>query len=171
MSLSRRKLLTGAVPLAAATGFAAARGRAQEEEKVSYELFPIGRVEKTEDSVKIRIFEEFQDALLGLESWSHINVLYWFDKNDTPAKRGILQVHPRGNRENPLTGVFACRSPVRPNLIALTVCRVLSVAEGVITVDGIDAFDETPVLDIKPLIRGDEPREDLRVPDWVRKKK
>lgn len=171
MSLSRRKLLTGVVPLAVATGSPVLHGGDQEMEEMSYELFPVGRVEKTEDATRIRIFEEYTDALLGLGSWSHINVLYWFDKNDTPAKRRILQVHPRGNRENPLTGVFACRSPVRPNLIAMTVCKVLSVAEGVITIDTIDAFDETPVLDIKPLIRGDEPREGLRFPDWVGKKK
>ena len=171
MSLSRRTLLTGIVPVTVATGAPALRGWDQEKKGMSYELFPVGRVEKTEGTTRIRILEEYTDALLGLESWSHINVLNRFDKNDTPAKRRILQVHPRGNRENPLTGVFACRSPVRPNLIAMTVCKVLSVADGVITIDTIDAFDETPVLDIKPLIRADEPREDLRFPDWVGKKK
>ena len=137
---------------------------------MSFKLYPVGRVEKKNDTVQIRIFEKYADALLGLEQWSHANVLYWFDKNDTPQQRGILRVHPRGEKENPLTGVFACRAPVRPNLIALTVCKVLAVEEGVLTVDAIDAFDSTPVLDIKPLIGGDVPREDLRFPAWVDKK-
>ena len=59
---------------------------------------------------------------------------------------------------------------VRPNLIAFTVCKVLSVVEGVLTVDAIDAFDSTPVLDIKPLIRRDGTREDLRFPAWMDEK-
>ncbi len=169
MTLSRRAALAGILPLAAAGSLRATRGSAQEADE-SYRLYPVGRIEKTDESVRIRIFEQYAGALLGLEQWSHINVLYWFDKNDTPQKRGILRVHPRGKRENPLTGVFACRAPVRPNLIALSVCRVLSVEEGVVTIDAIDAFDATPVLDIKPLIRGDEPREDLRSPAWASKK-
>ena len=167
MTLSRRAVLSGVVPLAIASDLWASRGRSREEDEVSYRLHPVGRVEKKDGAVRIRIVEKYAGALLGLEQWSHINVLYWFDKNDTPEKRGILRVHPRGNQENPLTGVFACRAPVRPNLLALTVCKVLSVEEGVITVEAIDAFDSTPVLDIKPLVGADEPREDLRRPAWA----
>ncbi|MGQ9574824.1 MAG: TrmO family methyltransferase domain-containing protein [Thermoguttaceae bacterium] len=85
-----------------------------------------------------------------MEKLSQIWVLYWFDRNDTPQKRSILQVHPRGDPNNPLTGVFATRSPVRPNLIALSRCKVLSVRENVIEIDEIDAFPDTPVLDLKP---------------------
>ena len=73
-----------------------------------------------------------------------------YHRNDTPIKRSILQVHPRGNPENPLRGVFATRAPVRPNLIALSRCRVLSVRDNLIEIDDIDAFADTPVLDIKP---------------------
>jgi tRNA (Thr-GGU) A37 N-methylase len=61
-----------------------------------------------------------------------------------------LQVHPRGDPSNPLCGVFATRAPVRPNLIALSRCRVLSVQGSVIEIDDIDAMPDTPVLDIKP---------------------
>jgi tRNA-Thr(GGU) m(6)t(6)A37 methyltransferase TsaA len=77
-------------------------------------------------------------------------VLYWFDRNDTPQKRSMLRVHPRGNPDNPLRGVFATRSPLRPNPIALSQVNVLSVRGSLIEIDGIDAFDDTPVLDIKP---------------------
>jgi tRNA (Thr-GGU) A37 N-methylase len=65
-------------------------------------------------------------------------------------RRSILQVHPRGDSENPLGGVFATRAPFRPNLIALSRCRVLAVDGNVILIDDIDAFPDTPVLDIKP---------------------
>lgn len=176
---SRRGFFKKAFPLicmsgvAAASGGAAAGGEdgdAQRRENV-FELQPIGRVEKTETSARIGIFDDYVDGLLGLEDWSHVNVLYWFDRNDTPAKRGILRVHPRGDKRNPLTGVFACRAPVRPNLIALSVCAILSVESDGIVVAGIDAFDTTPVLDIKPYIPPDAPAGDLRVPEWLKKKK
>ena len=115
-----------------------------------YSMSPVGWVRKDGDRTIIVIEPEFQPALLGVESLSSIWVLYWFDRNDTPAQRRILRVHPRNNPENPLRGVFATRAPVRPNLIALSRCRVLSVTGNVIEIDGIDAFADTPVLDIKP---------------------
>jgi tRNA-Thr(GGU) m(6)t(6)A37 methyltransferase TsaA len=87
---------------------------------------------------------------LGVAELEGIWVLYWLDRNDSPERRSILQVHPRANPDNPLRGVFATRAPVRPNLIALSRCRVLSVRDNVIEIDDIDAFADTPVLDIKP---------------------
>jgi len=108
--------------------------------------------------------------LLGLDGFSHVYVFWWFDKNDTPEKRSILQVHPRGNPKNPLTGVFATRSPVRPNLIALTLCKVVSVKENVVEVEKIDAFPGTAVLDIKPFIPGYDSVPDARVPDWLQRR-
>jgi len=94
-----------------------------------------------------------------------------FDRNDTPQRRRILRVHPRGDKQNPLTGVFACRAPVRPTLIALSVCKILSVEGNLVTLDRLDAFDATPVLDLKPFIPPDAPRQDVRVPDWARRRK
>jgi tRNA (adenine37-N6)-methyltransferase len=132
-----------------------------------FRMVPIGKVEKTEEAARIRIFDDYTDGLLGLDGWSHVNVIYWFDRNDTPQRRRILRVHPRGDGSNPLTGVFACRSPVRPNLLALSVCKILSVEGGVITVDGIDAFDGTPVVDLKPVIPPEVSVKDLRRPDWT----
>jgi len=73
-----------------------------------------------------------------MEAFSHVYVFWWFDKNDTPEKRAILQVHPRGNPQNPLTVVFATRSPSRPNLIALTLCKIVSVKENVLEVEKTD---------------------------------
>jgi tRNA-Thr(GGU) m(6)t(6)A37 methyltransferase TsaA len=108
-----------------------------------------------------------QPGLLGLDGFSHVFVFWWFDKNDSPGKRSILQVHPRGNPQNPLTGVFACRAPVRPNLIALSLCKILSVKQNVVEVDKIDAFEKSPVLDLKPFTPGNDSASDVRVPAWA----
>ena len=116
----------------------------------SYQVSPIGWVRKTDDKTVIEIYKKYQDALLGVDDLDAIWVLYWFDRNDTSELRSILQVHPRANSDNPLRGVFATRAPVRPNLIALSRCRILSVKDNIIEIDDIDAFDDTPVLDIKP---------------------
>lgn len=118
--------------------------------KPGFQVWPIGWVRKTEDRTYIEINKEYQAALMGVEKLDSIWVLYWFDRNDKPELRSILQVHPRGNKENPLRGVFATRAPVRPNLIALSRCDVLSVKDNIIEIDSIDAFPDTPVLDIKP---------------------
>ena len=118
----------------------------------SFQIFPIGVIKKKDQSVCIEIYEKFRDALEGLEQNSHIIVITWFHKNDTKTKRKTLQVHPMGNKANPLTGVFATRSPVRPNPIALFSCNVISIEGLLIHVENIDAFDGSPVLDIKPYI-------------------
>lgn len=115
-----------------------------------YKVSPIGWVRKTDNRTIIEVDKQYQPAMLGIDELDTIWVLYWFDRNDTPEQRSILQVHPRRNPENPLRGVFATRAPVRPNLIALSRCRVLSVQDNVIEIDYIDAFPDTPVLDIKP---------------------
>jgi len=115
-----------------------------------YEVRPVGWVRKADGRTTIVVDEKYEPALMGVEELSSIWVLYWFDRNDTPEQRSILQVHPRNNPQNPLRGVFATRAPVRPNLIALSRCRVLSVQGNVIEIDAIDAFPDTPVLDIKP---------------------
>ena len=115
-----------------------------------YEVRPIGWVRKLDGRTTIVLDDRYRPGLLGVESLDALWVLYWFDRNDTPEQRATLQVHPRGDPSNPLRGVFATRAPVRPNLIALSRCRVLSVQGSVIEIDDIDAMADTPVLDIKP---------------------
>jgi tRNA-Thr(GGU) m(6)t(6)A37 methyltransferase TsaA len=114
-----------------------------------FTVYPIGYVRKAEGRTLIVLDKQYEPALLGVEKLSHIWVLWWFDRNDTPEKRSILQVHPQGNPDNPIRGVFATHSPVRPNLIAMTRCKVVSVEGNVIEIESIDAFADTPVLDIK----------------------
>ncbi len=136
---------------------------------ISYKVTPVGRVEVKDGKVTILVMDKYVPALKGLEEWSHVQVLYWFDRNDTPQKRSILQVHPRGDTANPLTGVFACRAPVRPNLIALSVCKIKSIEGGAIYVESLDAMDGTPVLDLKPFNPSDAPTDGVKVPAWVRR--
>jgi len=112
-------------------------------------LHPVGKVVRKDGRTLLVIDKKYQDAMMGLEKFSHITVLYWFDRNDTPQKRAILQVHPQGNKNNPMRGVFATHSPVRPNLIAVSRCKLLSVKGNTIEIDRIDAFDNSPILDIK----------------------
>jgi len=114
-----------------------------------FKVYRIGTVKKEGKRTTIVLKKKYQDGLLRFEKLSHVTVVYWFDRNDTPKRRAILQVYPRGNRKNPLTGVFATHSPVRPNLIAITRCKIISVKDNVIEIDGIDAFPDSPVLDLK----------------------
>ncbi|MFH1113595.1 MAG: tRNA (N6-threonylcarbamoyladenosine(37)-N6)-methyltransferase TrmO [Pseudomonadota bacterium] len=117
-----------------------------------FSVRPIGFVAKAEGAVRIEVRPQYREALHGLSASSHIIVLYWFDQSDTPEKREVLKVHPRGDRRNPLTGIFGTRSPVRPNPIGLSVCKILGIEDGVIVIEDIEAFDKTPVIDIKPYI-------------------
>ncbi|MBN1852033.1 MAG: SAM-dependent methyltransferase [Pirellulales bacterium] len=112
-------------------------------------MYPIGYVRKEAGRTTIVVDKKYQPGLLRFEELREAWVLWWLDRNDTPEKRATLQVHPQGNSDNLLTGVFATRSPLRPNLIAMTRCKVLSVKEDVIEIDEIDAFPGTPVLDLK----------------------
>ena len=159
--------------LALAAGFGtiatAQDADAPQAELKPFQVRPIGWVRKADGRTTIELAEPYQPGLLGLEGFSHVYVIYWFDRNDTPQRRATLQVHPRGNRQNPLTGVFATRSPARPNLIALTLCKIVAVRGNVVEVEKIDAFADTPVLDLKPYIPGYDSAEEASVPDWLRR--
>ena len=99
---------------------------------------------------QIVVDSPFADALLGVEAGSDLVVIYFAHRADND----VLQVHPRGNPERPLRGVFATRSPARPNPIGLTTVRVEAIDGNVLEVVGLDAIDGTPVLDIKSHAQG-----------------
>jgi len=134
--------------------------------KKEYILKPIGMVKQEKKRTLLVLNEDLVPALKGLDGFSHVWVLWWFDRNDNPEKRSDLQVHPQGNKRNPLTGVFACRAPQRPNLIGLTLCRILSIQEFVVVIENIDAKSNTPILDLKPYIPGYDSA-NASVPDWL----
>ena len=134
----------------------------------SCKMHSIGMVRIEDNRSWIEIKPQYKEAMLGLEGFSHIHVLFWFHENDTPENRGIMQVHPKKDPKNPLTGVFATHSPCRPNLIGLTLCRILSIEKTTIEIESIDARDQTPVMDIKCYIPYPHENSEIRVPNWVR---
>ncbi len=115
----------------------------------AFTVYPIGTVQKEGGRTTIVLKEQYEPGLMKLEQFSHVTVLYWFHLNDTPEKRAVLQVQPQGNEANPMRGVVATHPPARPNLIAISRCKILSVKGNVIEIDNIDAFDDTPVIDLK----------------------
>ena len=130
---------------------------------------PVGLVKKQGDRTFLEIKPEFAPALKGLEGFSHLWVIYWFHENDRPEGRATLQVHPRRDPANPLTGVFACRAPERPNLIGLTAAKILKIEGNVVEVVGLDAREGTPIVDLKPYIpKGDAIPEAVN-PEWVKR--
>jgi tRNA-Thr(GGU) m(6)t(6)A37 methyltransferase TsaA len=131
-----------------------------------FTIRPIGSVYKANGRTTMVLRKEVRPALKGLNGFSHVWVLWWLNRSDTPEKRSTVQVHPRGNINNPLTGVFACRTPLRPNPIALSLCRVLSVKNNVVEIDRIDAFANTPILDLKPYIPEYDSAK-ASTPNWV----
>jgi len=154
MALSRRDFVTASLGLGTVGALAAEPAAKDGEDEgflnTVYRLHPIGVVHNQKGKpVQIEIYDKYVPGLHRLDLCSHVMVLWWFHKNDTPERRAILKVHPRGNKANPFTGVFATHSPVRPNLIAETTCKILAVEGDRVTLAGIDAFDGTPVLDLK----------------------
>lgn len=133
---------------------------------------PIGYV-KTEavgDEVKdksriarIVLRDDLLNALDGLSDFSHLFVLFYL--HEVSGKQIALKVHPRGRTDMPLVGVYATRTGMRPNPIGLTVVELLKVEGNILTVKGLDAYDGTPVLDIKPYDNWDAVK-DIRVPKW-----
>ena len=107
------------------------------------------------------------EALLGLDAFSHVEVIYVFDKvSDDQIVTGARR--PRGNAAWPKVGIFAQRGKNRPNRIGVTVCDIAAVDGLSLEVRGLDAIDGTPVLDLKPVMAGFAPRGEHREPDWAR---
>jgi tRNA (adenine37-N6)-methyltransferase len=133
-----------------------------------YVLKPIGKVMVGKDGYYIKIDIEFLPALQELEGFSHINVLWWFDKNDNAAGRSHLSCKTPYKNAPDKIGVFATRSPFRPNPIGLTAVQILGIdhEEGIIRIAYIDADDGTPVLDIKPYHPSCDRVRDFSVPQW-----
>ena len=97
----------------------------------------------------LEIYPAFTDALDGIAVGSQILILTWLHK----GRRDLLRVHPRGNPNEPIRGVFATRSPDRPNPIGLHRAEVLEIQEpDRIRVQPLEALDGTPVIDIKPVL-------------------
>lgn len=106
------------------------------------------------------------EALAGLGEFSHVEVIFHFDRVPEPAiERGAR--HPRGRTDWPRVGIFAQRAKDRPNRLGLCTCRIVAVNGLAVEVEGLDAIDGSPVLDLKPVMRGFLPREEVREPAWA----
>ena len=130
--------------------------------------------EKGSEPGIVEIFPEFETALEGIDGYSHLFVLVYFDRL-RPEQIGPLKVKPRGLvrrgfklEDLPELGVFALDSPTRPNPIGLTLVRILRREKRRLHVEGLDFFDGTPVIDIKGY-RNQYRADEFTVPDWFRK--
>lgn len=120
-------------------------------------------------AVKSRILvrPELADSLLGLETYSHVKVLFWPHLVPADVIGSKHRLHPRDDPENPLQGILATRSQIRFNPILVTAVPLLSVRGNAVGVRGLDAVNGTPVLDIKPYFPHFDSIPDARVPGWV----
>lgn len=128
----------------------------------------IGLVETaSQTEARIRVSERFCEGLLGIEDFSHLIVLYWLHLRDTEEERRTLQVTPRRHTTEITVGVFACRSPTRPNPIGLCVVELLKLEGCTLVVKGLDASARSPIIDIKPYVPRADSFPNARVPEWT----
>lgn len=135
-----------------------------------FEVNQIGKVKISDEGTIIEVDEKYRPALEALEGFSHINVIWWFSKYDSADLRSVLNTKQPYKNAPKTMGIFATRSPVRPNPIALTACEVLGIdfEKGIIRLAFIDAEDNTPVLDIKPYTPSFDRVENPAVPSWCK---
>lgn len=116
----------------------------------TFEIYPIGTVRRTENGVELRVDPPYRPALKALDGFSHVMVFWWAGRFDTPEYRRMLTCNPPYTPDH-LTGMFASRSPVRPNPVMMTTCRLLAVdeARGIVRLADLDAFEGTPLVDLK----------------------
>lgn len=137
---------------------------------MTYSLKTIGRTFADETGFGIKLESEYKKAMEGLEGFSHIQVIWWFSECDDEESRNKLIEKKPYKKAPALLGVFATRSPERPNPIAVSASFVTSIERknGIIRLAWLDAFDGTPVLDIKPYTPSTDRVESPEVPEWCR---
>ncbi len=114
---------------------------------------------------EVHLLEEYAPGLLGLEEFSHVIVVFLM--HQATFSPDDLVRRPRGRADMPEIGILAQRAKHRPNPIGLTAVRLLSVVGNVLTVQGLDAIDSSPVLDIKPYFSAFDRVDDASAPEWV----
>ena len=134
----------------------------------TYQIYPIGYVRRSEDDVHLEILAPFRAGLKQLDHFSHVMAFWWADQHDNDESRGTMQTKPP-YAEDKVTGVFACRAEYRPNPIAVTTCKILAVDEdnGVVQVANIDAYDGTPLLDLKAYFPVCDRVQEAHIPEWL----
>ena len=134
----------------------------------NFNVQPIGKISVNEDGMFIELEQKYIPALQALDGFSHLNIVWWFSDCDHEETRAILEA-PQPYKKAPETmGIFATRSPARPNPLALTVVQIINIdyEKGIIRIAYIDANDNSPVLDIKPYTPSLDRVETPGVPEW-----
>ena len=136
--------------------------------KNEFKIVQIGKIVTNVTGNYLEIFEEYRDALLELENYSHLHVYWWANEFDNKKHREVLITDIPYAKIKTKAGVFACRSPERPNLIMETVCNIVGInkSKGRIFIKNIDAFSDTPIIDIKPYIGVTDRVKNYKVPKW-----
>lgn len=134
----------------------------------SFNLNQIGSINQTDGKFQITVDEPYRKALLGLKGFSHIVVLWWSNKLDAKEYRGILECEKPYKHAPDTLGIFATRSPLRPNPISITMVAVKSIdyETGIIETYWIDADEDTPLLDIKPYTPSNDRVSEFTSPEW-----
>ena len=118
---------------------------------------------------QIIIKKELTDALDGIDDFSHIYVIFWIDK----VKNTSFLHHPRFNKDSKPVGIFATRAPIHPNPFGLTLVKLIKRDENILWVEDLDAYNDTPVLDIKPYPDWEhgicKVVSDFNIPNWLKK--
>lgn len=133
-----------------------------------FSIHSVGKIINKNNDIFIAIEKKYIPALQALDGFSHINVLWWFDDLDDEQSRSVLQTEQPYKGAPKIMGVFATRSPERPNPIALTTTKIIDIdfKKGIIKIEFIDANNNTPVLDIKPYTPSLDRVETPDVPAW-----
>lgn len=137
---------------------------------MTYEVHSIGTINHTQSGTFLALEPRYIPALQALDGFSHLNVLWWFNGYDNQEARDCLEVGQPYQQAPPKMGVFATRSPMRPNPIALTAVEIIDINHqtGSIQIAYIDANENTPILDLKPYTPSLDRVEAPEVPEWCR---
>ncbi len=136
--------------------------------KQEFTMYPIGHVNASESAFSIQIYKDFRNGLKQTDQFSHVLIFWWASEQDNEKSRKMIETdlpYAPGIE----AGVFACRSEFRPNPIAVTACSIIGmdIEKGLIHVPYMDAFDQTPVVDIKPYISVSDRVRDAKAAPWA----
>jgi tRNA-Thr(GGU) m(6)t(6)A37 methyltransferase TsaA len=136
--------------------------------EATFHMHPIGYVRRSADGVQLDILGPFRPALKQLDRFSHVMVFWWADKHDNEKSRNIMQTEPP-YASGKVTGVFATRAEYRPNPIAMTTCTLSAVDQesGIVQVVDIDAYDGTPIVDLKAYFPVCDRVREAYIPEWL----
>lgn len=134
----------------------------------TYEVNSIGKIYNNEKEVYIKLDTKFIPALKALKGFSHINIIWWFSDFDSSEYRTILQTSQPYKKAPEKMGIFATRSPIRPNPLALSTVEIIYIdyQNGIIRIPYIDANNGSTILDIKPYTPSLDRIESPNVPEW-----